>query len=749
MVASNELLDWVITGADGLEDLLLDELAELGGQDIVPLKGAIAVRGDLATGYRFCLWSRLASRVLMPLFTVRSGSSDQLYIEALRYPWEDVLRPGASFAIRAAAAKGVSTHTHYAALRLKDALVDRFRQRTGERPSVDTDCPDMSLHLFIEGEQMTVSLDFSGDSLHKRGYRAAQTEAPLKENLAAALLLQAGWPARGNGRLFDPLCGSGTILIEAAMLWADIAPGLSRPRFGFEGWAAHDVEIWLSVFDEARARRAVGMAKATPELIGFDADADALSCAHQNAQAAGVAAWITLEQRSLAEWRLPATWTRRSTTIVSADMMLDAEGSDTSVALTVAAGIIATNPPYGERLGESDSVRYLYRALGRRMREHLPDWEAVVLAADIQHADGLGLDHRHTLRLFNGALPVFARHGRVLALEPEQPLRFAGSLEDLPPEGMDLANRLVKNLKAALKQAEREGVRCFRLYDADLPEFNLAIDVYDSRLHVQEYAPPKTIEPEKAIARFKLALVVIRKVLGLHRDKVFLKVRSRQTGKQQYEKQAKVGKFFEVREGRAMLLVNLTDYLDTGLFLDHRPLRLRIAAESEGKDVLNLFAYTGTVSVHAALGASPGAGARTTTTVDMSATYLHWAARNLALNGLPEDAHRLIQADVMAWLREERDSYDLIFLDPPTFSNSKRMEDVFDVQEDHVHLLQIAMARLQPGGTLYFSNNFRKFQLDDSLALTYDVTDITPDTIGFDYSRDLKIHRCWRFQHKA
>ncbi len=731
--------EWVITGADGLDDLLMDELVALGASQPRKLKGAISVQGDLAAGYRFCLWSRLASRVLLPVLSVPSGDPDALYEAALKHPWEQVLRTGATFAIRAAAAKGVSTHTRFASLRLKDAIVDRFRQRTGERPSVDAERPDLSLHVFIEADRISVSLDFSGDSLHKRGYRVAQTDAPLKENLAAAMLMQAGWPARGQGRLFDPLCGSGTVLIEAALMWADVAPGLARIHFGFEGWVGHQAVLWRELRDAAVARRLAGLQRPAPRLIGFDADSHALSCAQRNAQSAGVAAWLTLEQRSVAEWRLPAEWDASET----------GAGDNHTV-----PGLVATNPPYGERLGEENSIRDLYRAIGRELRHRLPHWDAVVLAADIQHADALGLEHRGTLRLFNGALPIFARHGRVLPAEPELPLQFNGTLDDIPPEGMDLANRLMKNLKVALKEAESEDVRCFRLYDADLPEFNVAVDVYDGRLHVQEYAPPKTVDPEKAVARFKLALVVIRKVLGLHRDKVFLKVRERQSGKKQYEKQAKAGKFFEVREGRAQLLVNLTDYLDTGLFLDHRPLRLRLAAEAEGKHFLNLFAYTGTASVQAALGTGEHGGALTTTTVDMSATYLHWADRNLALNGLPEARHRLIQADVMTWLRDEqnvqpRELYELIFVDPPTFSNSKRMNDIFDVQRDHTQLLRMAMNLLTPDGTLYFSNNFRKFQLDDWLTANYDVTDISAETIGFDFERNPKIHRCWRLRHKA
>lgn len=710
--------DWVVTGADGLDELLKAELTALGASDIRGLAGAVAVRGPLALGYRICLWSRLASRVLLPLFSVSSGDPDRLYQAALKEPWEQILAPHATFAVRAAIAKGVRTHSRYAALRLKDAIVDRFRQRSGQRPSVDADQPDLTLHVYIEAERIQVSLDFSGDSLHKRGYRVAQGGAPLKENLAAAQLLMADWPARGDGHLVDPLCGSGTLLIEAAMLWADAAPGLGRNRFGFDGWAGHQQALWEGLRAEAVARRQAGLERPAPLLLGLDADAQALRAAERNVRASGFASWISLHQASVAQWSSLSLWPKSAT------------------------GLVVSNPPYGERLSEEIGIRELYRAIGRQLRGVLPGWEAVLLAADITHADALGLAHRQTLRLFNGALPIFARHGLVLPAEAEPALSFEGSTDGLPEAVLPFANRLQKNLRASLRQAADEDVRCFRLYDADLPEFNLAVDVYDTRLHVQEYAPPKTVDADKAAERFRLALLAIRHVLGVHRDRVFIKVRERQSGNAQYTRQGKGGKFFEVREGQARLLVNLTDYLDTGLFLDHRPMRLRLAAEAAGKHFLNLFAYTGTATVHAALG-----GAATTTTVDLSPTYLTWAGRNLALNGLPDTRHRLVQADVMTWLRGEADDYELIFVDPPTFSNSKRTDDVFDVQRDHVALLDLAMARLTPDGCLYFSNNFRKFQLDPVLESRYEVEDISTDTIGFDFQRNARIHRCWRLRH--
>jgi 23S rRNA (guanine2445-N2)-methyltransferase / 23S rRNA (guanine2069-N7)-methyltransferase len=709
---------FVVTCADGLEPLLRQELTQLGGMVEEGGRGAVTVQGNIEIAYRTCLWSRVATRVLLPLFEAEGNTPEALYEKARYYAWDYVFSVGSSFAVHATAARGVKTHTQYVSLKLKDAIVDYFREAVGERPDVKTHEPDAPFHVFVEAEKFTISYDLSGGSLHRRAYRQVQTEAPLKESLAAAILLQAGWPAQFPA-LLDPMCGSGTFLIEAALIAADIAPGLLRSYYGFFGWKEHNIALWLGLHTEALNRKIEGLKKLMPALLGFDADREALNAALKNANAAGVGALITLEQRELWQLRLPD-------------------------ALKGLQGLLVTNPPYGERLGEEGSIRYLYRALGLTARERLPGWQAAVLCADIQHADALGLTHRGTERLYNGAIPVFVRHGDIIPAEPELPLQFGRKGSEPITEGADFANRLQKNLKAALKEANREGVRCFRVYDADMPEYNLAVDVYEQWLHVQEYAPPKTIDPEKAEKRFKLALSLIREVFGLHRDKVFIKVRTRQAGKKQYEKQATVGRYFEVHEGRARLLVNLTDYLDTGLFLDHRPLRTRIAQEAQGKHFLNLFAYTGVFSVQAALG-----GAKSTVTVDLSPTYLAWAQKNFALNGIGEANHYFEQADCMEWMKTCREKFDLIFIDPPTFSNSKRTDNVFDIQRDHIALIHDAMRCLNPKGTLYFSNNFRKFVLDNEALAQYMIEDISSETIGFDFQRNPKIHRCWRLRHSG
>ncbi len=706
---------WVVACADGLESLLAIEVAKLGATVISQQHGAIMVEGDLSTAYKLCLWSRLASRVYKPLFRIESQTPEALYEQAVNYPWLDVFDLDKTFAVRGVAIKGVVCHTQYMALKLKDAVVDYFRQQTGQRPNVDTQNTDINLHVLIQPDSIIVSLDMSGESMHRRGYRLLIGDAPLKETLAAAILQQAGWPDAKFDALVDPMCGSGTFLTEAALMYGDVAPGLLREHYGFLAWQGHDPELWEQCWQEACQRQEAGERKSWPLMMGYDADTSALRAAEKNIHAAGVSQFITLEQRELAQ--LPHK--------------------------PAAFGLLITNPPYGERLGETDTAIYLYKALGRLARERFPMWQVAVLAAQIEHADALGFEHLHTQKLRNGDLNVFARHGNIQDVPLASPHKFIEAEGEIPVEGEALANRLRKNIQHLYKQAQREGVCCYRIYDADLPEFNIAIDVYGDWLHVQEYAPPKMIDPEKATFRFRMALQVIRLVFGLHRDKVFIKVRAQQKGNQQYEKQSQRNKYNEVQEGQARFLLNLTDYLDTGLFLDHRPLRLKMGQQAAGKTFLNLFAYTCSASVHAALG-----GAIETVSVDLSNTYLNWGKRNFALNGIAETHHHFIEADVMAWLGQCQEKFDVIFIDPPTFSNSKKMQDVFDVQRDHVELITLAMRLLNPNGICYFSTNFRRFQLDEDSMRYLQLKEISPETIGFDYKRNMRIHRCWQVSPK-
>lgn len=746
---------YLITCAAGLESSLLIELDTLGIENAVQTQtGRISAELTLKEFYTVCLWSRVASRVLLPLFSepvkqLKGHEPDipeQLYQAASDFDWSLVFDVNHTFVVRLSSDKAFSMNQQFATLRVKDAIVDSFMEATGKRPDVAKDAQhtiqvNVSKRVrnveMANQHDMTFYLDLTGTSLHRRGYRHAMTEAPLKENLAAALLYQTGWHERRHDAIFDPMCGSGTLLIEALLMWTDYAVGNDKD-FGFAYWNQHDETLWDEVMADAESRFHAGLDKPLPRLIGYDADMNAIKATHKNLVAAGFDEQVngfTLETRTLANWPNDLTDKLKDTT-----------------------PLIITNPPYGERLGEKDSNKALYQALGLNLQTHFAGKHAAVVAAHAEVADVLPFDDPSTLKTHNGQLTIYLRQGTVkkhtaiplIQQWEKHPVEFA--------DAQDLVNRLQKNLLALRKHAKKEHVINLRIYDADLPNYNLAVDLYGEYVHVQEYAAPKKIDPEIAKRNFNTALQAIRLVLDVNRDKVFIKTRRKQKGKDQYEKSGSSGKLFITQEPTATatktqparFYINLTDYLDTGLFLDHRPIRTRIQQEAKGKRVLNLYAYTCSASVHAAVG-----GAKHVTSVDLSNTYLDWGKRNFALNGLVTDSeqYEFVYADVFEWLKgspqDASEKYDVIFIDPPTFSNSKKFGGVFDVQRDHVSLIKRAMNRLNHGGVLYFSNNYRDFELDEQIVNSCKVENITRDTIGFDFQTkksagNKKIHQCWR-----
>jgi len=721
------------TAPRGVERLLFDELKAIGAEAVTEKRGGVNFQGDLEMAMRVCLWSRLANRVLLPLKKFRAESPEALYDGVRAIDWAEHFDVDQSFAIDAKLSSSKISHSQYAALKVKDAVVDQFREKSGERPSVEREQPDIRINLHIYRDEATISLDLSGDSLHRRGYRAETMAAPLKENLAAAILLRAGWPkiAEQGGTLFDPMCGSGTFLIEGAMMAADIAPGYLRDYYGFIGWKQFQPEAWSSLTQEAEERREKGLEQ-LPVIAGSDAIIKTAGIAKANIKAAGLANKITILGQPLNQVKAENDWQ---------------------------SGLFICNPPYGERLGEVDKLKQLYHEIGVILQARFSGWNASVFTGNHELAFQIPLRSHKAYKLFNGAIECklfnfevkAERYFEVKAPVAEGIWGSSAKTALLPAEGelsegaQMLANRLKKNLKNLRRWAKREDISCYRVYDADLPEYALAIDLYEGEkraVHVQEYEAPKTVDAEKALERLRDALAVIPDLLEVPQDELYLKVRRRQKGSSQYEKQDVSGGFFEVVENGTKYLVNLKDYLDTGLFLDHRTTRKMIAELAEGKRFLNLFAYTGTATVQAAMG-----GASSTTTVDMSNTYLEWAKKNLALNGYKGEKHQLVRASCLDWLKAEKEKgsrFDLIFLDPPTFSNSKRMENEFDLQRDHVELINDAMALLAPKGLLIFSTNNRKFRLGKESLSEWSVEDVSRKTLPKDFERNPKIHYCWK-----
>ena len=714
-------LEFFATCPKGVGDLLAAELISFGAEGTRESAAGVSFSGTFEVAYRACLWSRVASRVLLPLAEFQLTSEEDLYKGIRQVPWEEHFSPDSTFAVNASGMAGTVDHTHFASLKVKDAIVDRFRDLLGKRPSIDVKQPDVRLNLHMARDLGTISLDLSGEALHRRGYRHEKGKAPLKENLAAAILIRAGWQqlSLDGSPFIDPMCGSGTLPIEAALIAGDVAPGIFRSSFGFMGWKNHQTGIWTNLQVEARYRMKEGLER-LPVILGYDSNRAAVRAALDNLQRAGLDKRIHIERRDLSSMTVPPAVHGRK-------------------------GLVMVNPPYGERLGEGEDLKALYSTIGERLRTQFREWRAAVFTGNPELGKEMGLRAVKINNLYNGAIKCRLLHFDV---KEERFTRgiLDGSVEpildlEVGEEARMFANRLRKNLRTLGKWAEGEDISCYRLYDADVPEFNLAVDLYGDHVHVQEYEAPHSVDSGRAAARLETGLVQVREILGLTEDRVHLKVRRRQRGGSQYDKKEEQKQFLRVDEGDLDFLVNLTDYLDTGLFLDHRTTRSMIKGLAAGKSFLNLFCYTGSATVYAAAGE-----ASSTTSVDMSNTYLDWARRNMELNSFGGQEHRFFRADVLKWITKETRRYGLIFLDPPTYSRSKTMDSDFDVQRDHVQLIQDTARLLAPGGTLLFSTNRRGFTLDTEALDDLMIEDITDATIPRDFKRRPGIHKCFKIR---
>ncbi|MGO8829467.1 MAG: bifunctional 23S rRNA (guanine(2069)-N(7))-methyltransferase RlmK/23S rRNA (guanine(2445)-N(2))-methyltransferase RlmL [Steroidobacteraceae bacterium] len=712
---------WIATAPVGAASVLAEELAQYGACEIRERSHDVKFQGTLEVGYRTCLWSRTATRVLLSVGSIDASSASSIFDAVKRIDWRDHLAPGATLACDCSGGNESIRHTIYGSQLLKDAVCDSLRESTGERPNIKPERPDVLLHLHVEGATALLSVDFSGESLHRRGYRTEGGRAPLKENVAAAVLLRAGWPgiyARG-GPLVDPMCGSGTFLTEAALIAADAAPALGREYFGFEGWRGHDAALWERLCAEARTRRAARPPRRC--IFGSDIDADAVRMAIANGEHAGVADWLHVERRALGEVAAPRG----------------------------AVGLVVANPPYGERIGAESALPGLYSELGRALRERFAGWQAAILTGNPPLARNLGIYAKRTHRVFNGTIECRLLRFDLNEANQQRPAEAVRADWSSRPGAQMFANRLRKNLSRLEPWAERERIDCYRLYDADMPEYAFAIDVYgrDARhLFVQEYAPPKSVDQESARQRRREVLAVLPEVLAVPPAHVHSRVRRPQKGAEQYEKRALSAERHVVQEGGLKFWVNFRDYLDTGLFLDHRIVRGMLREWAREADFLNLFCYTGTATVYAAAG-----GARSSVSVDLSNTYLDWAHENLLLNGFGGEEHELHRADCLQWLEGQETwgpRFDLIFLDPPTFSNSKRMEGVLDVQRDHVGMIRRSLKLLRPAGRLVFSTNYTRFKLDSETLGDLSVEDISARTIPRDFERHARIHHCFVVRFK-
>ena len=724
--------------ASGFEAVLADELRRLGIQRVRPLKGGVAAFGNLNDVYRACLFSRVATRIQLVLARIPADDAGALYEGVRSFSWEQHMALGATFAVNAHGQNAHLRNTKFTALKVKDAVCDRLRDVRGARPDVDPLKPDFAIDVSLHASKATLYLNVSGPALHQRGYRESgiQTQAPLKETLAAGILLAAGWPACSDqgGGFVDPLCGSGTLAIEAALVAFDIAPGLLRQRWGFAGWQLHDDRAWNDVLAEALERKSRGASRRL-RIVAADIDGTALDIARANARRAGVGDAIEFHQADCAD----------------AARYLGPRAQLPSI------GLLAANPPYGQRLAGSKGPEQAHAALARAI-EALPEsWDACVITPDAAIDTALGCAPDQTIPCYNGPLEASIRIYRKassqrLVLPVVSLAGVERSVAVAEANSQQFASRLRKVARERAKWARREGVSCYRIYDADLPDYACAIDVLEGTgafsqqrfVRLAEYQAPATVDAARAQRRHADTVALVPAILDLDPSHVFGKVRRQAKGGGQYREAQDRPYVVHVAEGGYVFEVDLNGKLDTGLFLDHRITRQLVGNMAPGARFLNLFAYTGSATVYAA-----GGGAAATTTVDLSSTYLDWARRNMQANGFVGPQHRFARADALSWLGQAADrgeTFDLVFCDPPTFSNSKAMRaSSFEVQRDHVALLAAIERILAPEGAIVFSCNRRSFKLDAPAleAAGLVARDITPETIPHDFARTQKIHHCF------
>jgi len=704
-------LQFIALTSIGIENLLVDELTELGAVVSKQTVGSVRFEADSTLAQKVCLSTRYATRVLM-LIEEKEGVNDKdsLYKFARFQPWQEWFGPTQTFAVDFNGTNDSLKNTQFSGLVIKDAIVDYFNDLYEQRPNVDKQDANVRVVARLNRHGVALYIDYSGPRLSERGYRQGQGKAPIKEHLAAAIIKRSGWLENVNQPLFDPCCGAGTILIEAAGMARNEAPGLFREGLAFERLPS----FRAAKFKQLREELIEQITDPKLWLIGHDYDAQVLDKAIANAERAELGNVIKFKQ------------------------------SDATKLTSVAKlpGVVISNLPYGERIGSMAELVNLHRSMGVGFKKHFNHWKLALLGMDESLFKLLKLVKQKRYKFKNGPLDVELNLYQLddkqvsLTSDDKPALNFEGS--------MSFANRLKKNkqgLKNWLKQNE---VQAYRVYDADIPEYNVAVDIYGDSAVIFEYAAPKEIDEKTSEKRLQDVISLTAQQLNIAPENIAVKVRKKQKGEEQYTPMAKQNRTMVVEEFGAKFKVNLFDYLDTGLFLDHRLARRYIQQNAKDKRFLNLFAYTGTASVHAALG-----GAKAITTVDLSKTYLKWGQDNFALNDISNTRYRFEQADCLKWLEYAQGQYDLIFLDPPTFSNSKRMKDAFDVQTDHIKLLTWVKKILSPSGTLIFSNNKRGFVMDEVglMGLGLKAENISEKTLSPDFKRNKKIHNSWLITH--
>lgn len=818
--------DLLATCAFGLEAVVARELEQLGYVPRIESTGRVGFLGDDAAVSRANLWLRSADRVLLRVGRFRADNFDALFEGVRELPWGRWITRDGAFPVNGRSVKSQLSSVPAVQRATKKAIVESLMKYydTGSLPETGTLC---TVEVALLDNIASLTIDTTGDGLHKRGYRPVVGEAALKETMAAGLVLLSAW--RAWRPLVDPFCGTGTIAIEAAMIGRNIAPGLTR-TFDAEAWPMISEDTWENAREQAHAA-ALPTGSMPYAIHASDIDSRSLDIARQAAKRAGgetagpdgVLRDIHFHQRDFA-----------------------------SLVSKVEYGCIITNPPYGVRLSSDEDLDPLYRSIPLILRG-LPTWSFHILTArtDLEyligqpatrrrklynsqiectyftflgprpprtlrdtwetrlglHSTGTGEDAptlpevNNSLTLTPGSTPLLiAEASNVNITEltndsnvstinesntpdadepaetdeqgpttkvrtlprPANPIApaehkqshtpaFGGLRERDLRELADFKSCLEKNVRHLRKYPAR-GITCYRIYERDQVDVPLIIDIYEGRVHAAEYERYHSRTLAQQADWWDNVRNIIHEVTGIAIKDIYCKEKYRQRGNSQHEKVSQDQSRFIVHEEGLNFEVNLSDYIDTGLFLDHRLTRAMVRDQSDGKRMLNLFCYTGSFSVYAARGRTHGAAS--TTSVDLSHTYLEWAQRNFSINALPPTGgpHRFIRSDVIDFLdRHPRgEYYDLAVIDPPTFSNSKSTEEDWEVAIGHSRVLELVTQLLAPGGVIYFSTNYRRFKLDEATLARIGLRwqDISGRTVPPEY-RNRRIHQCWRMEKRA
>ena len=731
-------MELVATAAFGVEKIVQRELSKLDYDGKITQPGRILYDGDPLAVCKSNLWLRCAERILIRLGSFPASDFGLLFDGVRALEWEAWIPADGEFPVRGRSHKSQLTSVPAVQSIVKKAIVECLRagHHREELPETGSRYP---IEVVLLDNEATLYLDTTGVGLHKRGYRTLVAEAQLRETLAAAMVQLSVW--RPERPLIDPFCGTGTIPIEAALVGRRIAPGLNR-EFAAEAWPAIEAQLWKQAREEARDLIQPPLAE---RIVATDIDPHVLQLARHHASSAGVEGDIHFQEREFADLLSKRQY-----------------------------GCVITNPPYGERMGFDAEITALYQTVPLVLRR-LATWSHYLLTSrsDFEQLIGQQADRRR--KLYNGRIEctLYQFQGP----KPGSPQRKQGEPSDeLPPpltppprkgegekakpvfgglkpeaqrQGDEFINRLTKLARHLRRWPTKRGITCYRIYDRDIPEVPLVVDRYEDALHIAEYDRPHDRTPAEHADWLQHMVRAVAKALDIDRKRMFVKRRERQRGTAQYQRVSDESSVLIAQEGGLKFQVNLSDYLDTGLFLDHRQTRAMVRDEAAGKRFLNLFGYTGAFSVYAAAG-----GAAATTTVDLSPTYLAWAEENMRLNGfLPPQSPQRKQGNEHQFLQSDAQSYidslppgprfDLVVVDPPTFSNSKRTDEDWDVQQHYAELLNAVAAQLSDGGVIYFSTNFRRFKFDEALLPELTAREITRQTIPEDF-RNKRIHRAWR-----